>query len=144
MLISSLKKPYVYYAVKTQLRGTLNLPVKRSKNKDKAACDALASKITRSIGYCLHCGTTTGLTCSHIIKRKYSATRTDLDNLQSLCFSCHWRFENFPREFSHWITESIGSDKYEELRHKAESFKGSFDWYEERQRLKKIVKELYK
>lgn len=118
------------------------MPVKRARNKDKAACDTLASKITRAKGYCENCGTTQGLTTSHIIGRKYSATRTLEDNLQCLCFRCHRRFTDFPREFSRWITQSIGSEKYEELRHTAESFNGKFDWLVERERLKLVLKNL--
>ena|SRR3990167_10952705 len=116
------------------------MPVKHYKGA-KGACDTLASKITRAKGYCQRCGTADGLTTSHIIGRKYSATRTDLSNLQSLCFRCHRRFTDFPREFSHWITESIGSEKYEALRHKAESFLGKFDWDNEKERLTKVAKE---
>ena len=108
----------------------------------KGACDRLAGLITRAKGNCERCGTSEGLTTSHIIGRKYSATRTDLSNLQCLCFRCHRRFTDFPREFSHWITQSIGSERYEFLRDKAESFSGKFDWDMEKLRLKKIYKEL--
>lgn len=83
----------------------------------------------------MNCNSTQFLQTSHIISRRYSGTRTDLDNLQCLCAKCHRRFTDFPREFSHWITDSIGADKYEELRVKAESFEGKMDWEAEYQRL---------
>lgn len=107
----------------------------------KGRCDTLCSKIVRSAGACQHCGRTDSLQCCHIIGRTYSATRTDLDNLQCLCAKCHFRFHAFPREFSRWITDSIGSEKYEALRLKAESFKGTFDWDEELRRLKDVARE---
>lgn len=117
------------------------MPIKRYKGS-KGKCDVLASKITRAKGYCERCGTSEGLTTSHIIGRKYSATRTLEANLQCLCFRCHRRFTDFPREFSHWITESIGSEKYEELRAKAETIGTRFDWDAELLRLKAIAKEM--
>lgn len=113
------------------------MPIKQARGYKKK-CDQLASKITRSIGYCERCGSKEWLQTSHIISRRYSATRTDLDNLQCLCAKCHRRLTDFPREFSHWITESIGADKYEELRWKAESYEGKFDWEGEYERLKAI------
>jgi hypothetical protein len=110
---------------------------------DKGKCDVLASKIVRSIGYCEKCGEQEykKLTCSHIVGRRYSATRTDLDNLQCLCYSCHYYFENWPKEFSRWITKTIGIEKYEELKTKAE-VPTKMDWTAERKRLQDIYDNL--
>jgi len=120
----------------------------------KGKADKLYSLIIRSIGECEKCGYmcdcpnkpfthTTGckLTTSHIISRRYSATRTLEANGQCLCFSCHRRFTDFPREFSHWITESIGSEAYEELRERAETLT-KVDWEAEAKRLQERFKEI--
>ncbi len=103
----------------------------------KKKCDDLAGKITRSAGACMRCGSTEWLQTSHIIGRRYSGTRTDLRNLQCLCASCHRRFTDWPREFSRWITESIGSELYEELQRKAETV-SKMDWETEYIRLKEL------
>lgn len=119
------------------------MPLKAAK-KDKGYCDRLASKIVRTrTPYCQKCGRTDSLTCSHIIKRTYNWTRTDLDNLQTLCFSCHRKLEDWPRLMSRWISESIGSEKYEELEFKARDGVGKkFDWTAEKARLKAIAKSM--
>lgn len=100
----------------------------KSTKGDKGKCDTLASLIVRSAGQCMKCGVpcecleaprkhTRGcpLTCSHVIKRRYSGTRCDIRNLQVLCYKCHYEFENWPRLFSRWITDTIGSELYDEL-----------------------------
>jgi len=109
----------------------------------KGKCDKLASLIVRNIGYCEDCGSTENLQCSHIVSRKYSATRTDLDNLQCLCAKCHRRYTDWPKEFSRWITKSIGVEKYESLRLKANTYT-KMNWDDELVRLKKIYKEMEK
>jgi len=111
----------------------------------KGKADVIASKIVRSIGYCEKCGESEykKLTCSHIVGRRYSATRTDLENLQCLCYSCHYYFENWPKEFSRWITSTIGIEKYEHLKAKAETVT-KMNWDMELERLKLIYKEMEK
>lgn len=120
----------------------------------KGKADALFSLIIRSEMECEKCHVactcenapkshTRGcpLTTSHIIGRKYSATRTWEPNAQCLCFSCHRRFTDWPREFSAWITDSIGSEAYDELVERANSTT-KFDWDEELERLKSVAKRL--
>lgn len=114
------------------------MPIKSSKGYKKK-CDDLAGKITRSVGKCDNCGSDQWLTTSHIIGRRYSATRTDLDNLQCLCAKCHRRFTDFPVEFREWIMKTIGEVEYERLRIKAESFRGKFNWELEYERLKDLI-----
>ena len=104
----------------------------------KKKCDDLVRKLTLSQSYCSRCRSTSYLQTSHIIGRRYSATRTDLSNLQCLCAKCHRRLTDFPREFSQWITESIGAKEYERLRQKAEWFEGKMNWEEELIRLKQF------
>ena len=106
----------------------------------KGRCDKLFSRIIRSSGQCVRCGSKDNLQCAHIIGRKYSATRTDTNNAWNLCARCHRRLTDFPREHSHFITETIGSTKYEELREKAETVT-KMDWDGEYERLKEIAKQ---
>ncbi len=103
----------------------------------KGKCDVLFSKIIRRPGVCLHCGSTANLQCAHIISRLYSATRTDTRNAWCLCATCHYRFTGWPREHSHFITETIGSEVYDELKAKAETVT-KMDWDAELVRLKEI------
>lgn len=106
----------------------------------KGKCDKLFSRIVRSVGQCVRCGSTDNLQCAHIISRKYSATRTDTTNAWCLCARCHRRLTDWPREHSHFITETIGSERYEELRLKAESVT-KVDWDAEYERLKQLAKQ---
>ncbi len=89
----------------------------------KGKCDKLFSQRVRSLGYCEKCGKTepgVQLQTAHIISRRYSATRCDLENAYCLCAGCHRFYTLWPREFSHFITEHTGSAKYDELKLKAE------------------------
>lgn len=110
---------------------------------DKGKADKLFSKIIRSRKECQRCGERdyAKLQCAHIITRKYSATRTDERNAWALCARCHRRFTDWPREHSRFITETIGSEVYDELRAKAETVT-KVDWSEEYVRLKARAKEL--
>lgn len=107
----------------------------------KGKADKLFSKIVRIDGKCQRCGSTDNLQCAHIISRKYSATRTDLLNAWCLCSRCHRRLTDWPREHSHYITETIGSAKYDELRSKAEQVT-KMNWDDEYERLKEVAKQL--
>lgn len=129
------------------------MPVHQPKGA-KGRCDDLYSLIIRAEGECIRCGIVCTcenaprshtrackLTTSHIIPRRYSATRTDVLNGQSLCYSCHRRFTDWPVEFSHWITDSIGTEAYDRLKLKSERVT-KMNWAEELIRLKAIAKEL--
>ena len=107
----------------------------------KGKADALTSKIVRSVGHCESCSSTDYLQCAHIVSRRYSATRCHLPNLLCLCASCHRRYTDWPLEFNKFVEKKIGLEAYEELKRKAESFKGTMDWDEELERLKQIAKE---
>ena len=109
----------------------------------KGKATKLHSKIVRTRGVCERCGETeyAKLQACHIISRTYSATRTLDENLWCLCATCHARLTKWPREHSHFITETIGSERYEVLRRKAETVT-KMDWDAEYERLKKVAKDL--
>jgi hypothetical protein len=109
----------------------------------KGKCDKLFSKIIRSRGACERCGNTDYSTfqCAHIISRKYAATRTNQENAWNLCAKCHRRLTDWPREHSHFITQTIGSERYEALRRTAET-PTKVNWDAEYERLKAIAQSL--
>jgi 5-methylcytosine-specific restriction endonuclease McrA len=114
------------------------MKIKRAKG-DKAKCDDLVRKILRTrYSSCQRCGSRDNLQVSHIVSRRYSATRCDLDNLQILCARDHFYFTHWPKEFSRWITASIGVEAYEELKRKAETVT-KMDWSEEKLRLQELL-----
>jgi 5-methylcytosine-specific restriction endonuclease McrA len=88
---------------------------------NKGRCDELFSKIIRLRVICERCGSQSNLQCAHIISRRYSATRCDPLNAWCLCSRCHLRLTAWPREHSHFITETIGSEAYDKLQQKAET-----------------------
>lgn len=129
------------------------MPVARAKGA-KGRCDKLFSLIIRSEGQCMRCGeqchcpnfpkahtTDCPLTTSHIVSRTYSATRCLPLNAQCLCYTCHAEFTIWPRTFSHWITETIGSEAYDELKRKAETVT-KVDWYQELLRLQALYEHI--
>lgn len=107
----------------------------------KGKCDALFSRLVRSPGICRRCGGNEYLQCAHIISRRYSATRCDLRNAWCLCASCHRRLTDWPREHSHFISDTIGSGIYDELKAKAETVT-KVDWQEVYDSLKETAKEM--
>lgn len=107
----------------------------------KGKCDVLFSKIIRSRGYCLNCGSNRNLQCAHIISRTYSGTRCDPRNAWCLCATCHFRFTAWPREHSQFITKTIGSEIYDEIKLKAESI-NKINWDDELIKLKALASEL--
>lgn len=108
----------------------------------KHRADKLFSKIIRARGVCQRCGESnySQLQTAHIITRKYSAVRTCEENAWCLCARCHRRLTDWPREHSRYITETIGSEKYDQLRARAEDT-AKFDWESELNRLKEVARE---
>lgn len=113
------------------------MAVKRYKGA-KAKADKLFSEIIRSLGYCEAEGWPTpelARSCSaqlqtaHIVTRKRSATRTDLRNAFCLCFSHHRYFTDFPREFSHFISDTWAAGYYDQIYWKS-NIPTKVDWQE--------------
>ena len=107
---------------------------------DKGKATRLHALITRDFGKCMKCAATEALQCAHIISRKYSWTRTDLDNAFCLCASCHMTFTDNPVEFGKFTIEQIGEENYYALYRKRERI-DKMDWEEEANRLREIAKE---
>lgn len=114
-------------------------PSQMSITKEKAI--KLHAQIIRSIGYCEKCNSTSSLTCAHIVKRRFSATVSDLRNAFCLCISCHRYFEDNPREFSHFITDTWAANHYDDVYAKAQP-NTKVDWEERVEFLKDIQRAL--
>ena len=96
----------------------------------KGKATRIHAQIIRSKGFCESCGGTNVLQCAHIISRKYSWTRTSLNNAFCLCASCHRRFTDNPVEFGKFTIDMIGEDAYQALVEQARSI-DKFDWESE-------------
>jgi len=106
----------------------------------KGRATKLHAQIIRNLGYCESCGSGHNLQCAHIISRKYSQTRTSLNNAFCLCASCHARYTDHPVEFGKFVTDMMGEEKYNELR-QLSNLTDKVDWEAEADRLKEIAKE---
>ena len=115
---------------------------KSNTQRAKEKATRLHSLIVRSRGRCEHCGTTANLQCAHIVSRRYSATRTDLENAFALCAGCHMRFTEWPLEFAHFVLSKIGEEKYRALREKAHNPLVKVDWPAEAERLAAIWEQI--
>lgn len=92
---------------------------KTSKKSLTRKLDQLVSKIVRKRGWCQRCGRVFTLQCCHIFSRTYKSVRWDLDNVLTLCASCHFFFHKNPLLFTEFVHKLYGKKKYEELKKKA-------------------------
>ena len=106
----------------------------------KGKATKLHAQIIRDHGFCERCGSSNNLQCAHIISRKYSWTRTSLDNAFCLCASCHRHYTDNPVEFGVFTIDMIGETKYQELVDLRETIM-KFDWDAEAKRLYAVAKE---
>lgn len=82
----------------------------------KGRCDRLWAEVVKIANYCISCGSTDRLHAHHLVSRRYNRTRHLLENGVPLCFTCHSRFHDNPVFATQIIKESIGLERYEELR----------------------------
>lgn len=106
----------------------------------KGKATKLHAAIIRSRGDCESCGFTNNLQCAHIISRKYSWTRTALDNAFCLCASCHRHFTDNPVDFGRFTISKIGEEVYQSLLDRRNSI-AKFNWDDEVERLIVIATE---
>ena len=87
--------------------------------------DKLMSQVIRSRGSCAWCGNNKYelLQCCHIYSRSNRQVRWDRLNLLCLCAGCHFRAHKEPTEFTEFVKEYLGEQKYIELRHRANGSK---------------------
>jgi predicted restriction endonuclease len=106
----------------------------------KGKATRLHALIIRAHGSCVKCGNDHTLQCAHIISRKYSWTRTDLDNAFCLCASCHAYFTDHPVDFGQFTIDQIGDENYTALLRKRQST-DKVDWDAEAKRLEEIARD---
>lgn len=116
------------------------MPLTAAKGAKKKA-DDLFSKIIRSRGYCEGCGSTKNLQTAHIISRRYSATRTNLDNAFCACAACHRYWTDHPVEFAVFVQAALGDSRYQALYMTSQS-RVKVDWDAEVERLKPLLAEV--
>ena len=102
--------------IKKKIRTHKNRIKTPKRSKLIIECDKLVSKIVRLRDpYCVICGSTDRLQCSHLIKRGKHATRFDLTNCNTNCASCNYRHNNYPEFYTSWWLEKYGIEAYNEL-----------------------------
>ena len=106
----------------------------------KGKATRLHALIGRHRGFCQACGSGHQLQCANIISRKYSNTRTSLDNAFCLCASCHRIFTDNPVEFGQFVTDMVGEERYRELVEQRNLI-SKVDWDVEAARITEIARE---
>jgi hypothetical protein len=87
------------------------------------------------------------LQCAHVIRRRYSATRTDLDNALALCAKHHQYLDSHVFDLIRFVDMTRGEGTYDRLQAKADAgleatgVSPLLFWRAERARLTRIAKE---
>lgn len=111
----------------------------------KGKATRLHSLVVRTRGRCERCDQTdySKLQCAHIIPRRYAATRTDEQAAWCLCAACHMRLTENPDEHMALVAETIGMERFYELKARAErgvKTSAAF-WQAEIERLSRLLGE---
>jgi len=82
--------------------------------------DKLFSEVIRlrANGFCEHCGLWVefgGIDPSHYIGRANKNLRWDEDNVYGLAHKCHMHFDNHKSEYTVWVTNRLGEERFNEL-----------------------------
>lgn len=102
-------------------------------------CDRRMRKYIHARGRCERCGQTNGpFECAHIIRRRYSWTRTDERNAWCLCRDCHDTVDTYTSYFNKLVEATIGWDLFAELETQSMR-REKFDWKTELERWKAMV-----
>lgn len=111
----------------------------------KGKATKLHSLVVRSRGVCERCGERRyeKLTTAHIVRRDYTATRTDETASWCLCYSCHRFTEDFADEFLALVDATIGRARYNELKALARAGmkRTPADWEAEATRLRSLLEQ---
>lgn len=111
----------------------------RRAHLDRDNCDRRMRKFIAARGMCQRCGLTGGpFECAHIIRRRYSWTRTDERNAWCLCRDCHRNVDTYTTYFNELVEKTIGWDLYVELEEKS-MLRDKFDWKAELDRWKALA-----
>lgn len=115
-------------------------PRKSTPRLKKRLCDDLWRRLIVAPQQCARCGTTTGpFEAAHIVRRRFSWTRSNLNNGWCLCHACHTTVDTQASAFYALVRETIGMLALEQLEHLSLR-RDKFDWWAEHERLKAHVK----
>jgi 5-methylcytosine-specific restriction endonuclease McrA len=102
-------------------------------------CDDRMRKYIVARGECQRCGTQSGpFECAHIIRRRFSWTRTDELNAWCLCRDCHRTVDSYVSEFNALVASTIGWDAYAVLEEQSKC-RDKFSWADELERWKAMT-----
>lgn len=79
------------------------------------------------------------LQAAHVRSRRYSNTRTDLENAVCLCARCHAYYTDHPHEFGVWLLGERGQEWHDALVARSHQLT-KVDWEAEVDRLRGIAK----
>lgn len=65
--------------------------------------------------FCVTCGTSEGLTNSHLFKRGRIPLRFDLENCNCQCATCNGLHNTDPRPYEQWFIRKFGQKKFDDL-----------------------------
>ena len=73
---------------------------------------------TRDGHKCLKCGTTGGLSPSHIYPQgRYSKMKWEIDNVKTLCWACHLHFwHGNPLEAREWLHRTLPAERLDKIK----------------------------
>ena len=116
---------------------------------DAGLADILFSRIVRSRGFCEYpgCKSQGPYVTAHVIGRGASGVRCVEDNAWCMCATHHALVDNWHDEKAMLVAQTIGDDRYRELRAIAEGYKrlpvtSKLWWADEVERLKARCREL--
>lgn len=114
--------------------------VRKSKPSNlKRNCDDRMRKYITARAECQRCGDRRGpWECAHIIRRRFSWTRTDERGAWCLCRACHQIVDSYVSEFNALVGATIGWELFAELEEKSKR-REKFDWSAELDRWKAMV-----
>ncbi len=105
----------------------------------KRNCDDRMRRYIVARGSCQRCGASNNpLECAHIIRRRFSWTRTDERNAWALCHFCHTIVDTHISEFMALVADTIGWELFLELEEKSKR-RDKFRWDDELERWKAMA-----
>lgn len=113
---------------------------KGTPSSKKRLCDDIWRKLIVAPGQCERCGLALGpFEAAHIVRRRFSWTRTDERNGWCLCRHCHRSVDTHASAFMELVVATVGLDCLAALEAKSMN-RAKFDWWAEHERLKALVR----
>lgn len=108
--------PFLPRKTRMKKGGKLRSRSKSPRAKLIREADRVLSLYKRQlIPYCVTCGTTENLTCSHFYKRSYLAIRWDERNLVTQCADCNLLHNTNPWPYLNYLLDTLPEGTLQEL-----------------------------